>query len=517
MSEPMQVCESCGTKFPPSNEVQSSRILCPPCAEKRRAALRAAKAGGGAAAGAAKPATAAAPAAVPAAAAAEPAPATRVARPARTPAAAGRREAEEAGAQKTQRRARSPEEHLDVRKMKADAQARLMKVAWGVTGGVALLTGIVWLFAQNKKASLAEENARQEKMLDDFRTDVSSVDLNNEAALKAVKERIDAERKLWRFSRIESDVSQATLKINAALQVIDKTRNLKTQVDGIERDLGANPTVEKLGKLFVDVRDPVLRDQAADAPAALKQQYDAAVKNVERTYIDALRSACTSARSSTTGEGLAPFGQLEDTLAKVIDEATAAKDVETVNAYLPVRLQVINESNEIVTKLFDDAYVDRVPWKDLLADPSGWLEVTHGSFTHKFGGGLTLTNQAGETASTGGLSYTPGDNWRDYVVEAEVTLQSGQLVFYARIGDVMDLKAVPGFTMGLKGGVFEANKTYQVVIKVIGRTLAVTVDGVQQPGDTNLKASLSRRGEPGIAAQPGTGATITKLRVRHLR
>jgi len=526
MSDSKQTCESCGTKFSQSNEVVSSRILCPPCAEKRRAALRAAKQAGTAPAAANPSASAtAAPGkgavvSQPAAPAA-PAPAMRVSRPARTAAVAVRREAEDTkpASERPSRAGRGPNEHLDIKRLKAEQQARMMKIGWGVTGAVALIVGIILLFVSNKKESIKEANAAYEKSLDDFKSYMLGVNLESESALKQAKEKFASERKLYKGSRIELDVTTHMQKINASLAMLEKTRSLKEQLEGLEKQL-ANPTPETLERLFTAVRGAEITQQAEEFQGELKTRLDTLRKSASERYIDVLRANATAAAGATTGEGLAPFGQLEDTLRVVIEEARAANDVEVTQKYTPVYLGVIREVNDIVARLFDDAYIQKQKAIDTLTDTGGWTVIEKPSFQHRFGGGLTLTNAAGDTAESGGLTYTAGRGWRDYVIDMEVQVDSGELVFYTRIGDKMDSKLVPSFTMGAKTGLnvlAEAGKSYKVTVRVIGKEFAVLVDGSQQHGDAELAPTKSRKGEPGIVAKAGTNAKITKLSVKHLR
>jgi hypothetical protein len=49
---------------------------------------------------------------------------------------------------------------------------------------------------------------------------------------------------------------------------------------------------------------------------------------VTRRYLEALRTAANAATSATTGEGLAPYGPLEDTIRLMLQEAMANKDAE---------------------------------------------------------------------------------------------------------------------------------------------------------------------------------------------
>jgi hypothetical protein len=196
----------------------------------------------------------------------------------------------------------------------------------------------------------------------------------------------------------------------------------------------------------------------------------------------------------------------------------ANKDKEGETLYRPMWVQAYKEINEIVTKLFNEAYQSRVPWSNLLTDQGVWTPATSSSFKYTFGAGLTLVNEPGEQSGSGGLSYTPADKWRDYVLEVEVKIDSGSVVFYTRIGDKMDTKETPGFTLGTKNATIqiEYGKTYNLVISTIGNQMTVTGDGIAW-ADENIKPTKSRKGEVGIVAHAGTTATITKLRARHLR
>jgi hypothetical protein len=89
-----------------------------------------------------------------------------------------------------------------------------------------------------------------------------------------------------------------------------------------------------------------------------------------------------------------------------------------------------------------------------------------------------------------------------------------------RVGEKMDSKFVPAQTIGLAKNpnvLLEAGKTHTMTISVIGDRLGVMLDGQMLAGDESIGLTKSRKGEPGIVAQAGTTATITRLRVRHLR
>jgi hypothetical protein len=178
----------------------------------------------------------------------------------------------------------------------------------------------------------------------------------------------------------------------------------------------------------------------------------------------------------------------------------------------------VSEIDAVVAKLFDDAYIDKVAWKDLLADANAWIIAQSPTFVSKFGGGLTLENP--ERGQSGGLLYMPGGRWRDYVLELEVTLASGTLSVFTRVGDEnkMDVQAVAGFTYGTRNTKYmaEYGKPHMIAVRVIGKTMTVYIDGAVQSPES-LTLNQSRRGKPGLAITGGTSAQISKLRVRLLR
>lgn len=502
MSEPLSVCEKCGVEFARSAEVTSSRVLCPRCAAERRARLQASKSVGAPATSSATKAPAA----------------TEVEAPA-APAARARKATKPAAGEHPHH------EHMDrhdLQKAREAAEAKMIKLGWMVTGGIALVVGLILLFVMNKRSSIEQAKLDYEAKLDAFKKEVLAVDLNNEPALKSIKEKIDNERKFWKNTRIEADVSSQRQHVNNQLQIIIKTRSLVEKLDGIETQLNGSPTLDVLGKQFAASRDAELKVQAEDAGGNFKVRYEKVVRTAMQKYIDALRAAATAAKDAKTGEELAPFGQLEDTLRIAFDLAVQTNDTDAQQQYTPALKSVMKEINDISLKLFDDAYISKAPAKNLLTDTEGWTAIKSDSFSFKFGSGLTLTNGSGENAATGGVSYTPGRGWRDYVVEMEMRVDTGTCVFYTRVGDKMDLKAVPAFSIGGPGAKatkvsVEYGKPVSMVVKVIGNQLVVFVDGSPVHQEDGLAANLSRKGEPGISVPAGSSLTITKMQVKVLR
>ena len=503
MSDQMSTCENCGIKFEMPEVVTSSKILCAKCAAERRAKQKAAKAAAAApppartpvaqAVGAARPSTVSRPAS------------SRVTESGRVSQASSRQAAAE------------PHHEIDPRKVREADAKRMAKIGWLVTGGLTLITAIVLMFVMNTHDTQERQLKVFEDSLTSFVDEIKKVDFNSEDSIRAVKQKITERSKLWKGTRIQEEVKVHLDKCNGQLANLIKTRSLKEKLSAFEGHLAGSPTTEILMKDFGEVRDTELKLQATDAGGDLLARYNTANKEITRRYVEALRTAAAGAASATTGEGLAAYGPYEDTVRLLLHEAMANKDKEADELYTPIWKKTYNEVNQIVSTLFNEAYQNKVQWANLLADTGGWEIIQSSSFKHTFGAGLTLINERGEQSASGGLSYRPADKWRDYVLEAEVKVDSGTLVFYTRIGDKMDTKEVPGFSLGTKDATIqiEYGKSYNLVISTIGNQLTVAGEGIAWSDD--IKSTKSRKGEPGIVAQAGTTATITKLRARHLR
>ncbi len=499
MSKSKVSCEKCGVLFTQADEVVSSKVLCSNCAAERKAQLRSAK--------------------QPAAAAEAPSRASSGDAPARSRRGAS---GDEAAAPKPRR------EHLDVRKLKEEESAKLMKMAWMITGGIGLVVAIFLLFVKSRHTDIDAAKAARAEYLDGFLKYVQTVDRTSEPAIDAALARIEKEKKAdpnikgdksgWLASPIDPAVRELLRALQSSKMMIVETRGLVTKLDAIDAQVNGSPTLDVLGKQFAAIRDAELKKQSEDAGGQHKTRFDEINKKVTSSYIDTLRSSADAAASATTGEALAPYGLLEDALYLVRMDAQAINDVDTLGKINPMLSKEIGEIDGIVLRLFDEAYQNKQPWQDLLTDKNLWMPAGHSSsFSAQFGQSLVIKNPAGESSTSGGLSFTPGEMWRDYVLDLEFTLESGTLVFYTRVGDVMDTKQCPAFSVGPQKNVnVDFGKQYNMKVTVIGNQILVGGENIT-PWQDDIGKTKSRRGEPGFVAQAGTSATISRFKVRRLR
>jgi hypothetical protein len=115
------------------------------------------------------------------------------------------------------------------------------------------------------------------------------------------------------------------------------------------------------------------------------------------------------------------------------------------------------------------------------------------------------------------ISIGDREQWRDFVVDLEFTLESGSFDLYLRIGTKAD-GTVPqvNFTAGQDGLV--AGKSYEITGKMIGSSLEVsTYPEDMETAVANLQWAMSRLGGLGFSLKETTRLKITRLRVRELR
>jgi hypothetical protein len=498
------VCESCGATYRLPDTFTAVRAKCKKCEHQIDVA-------GQRAAGAP-------PAAAPAKEAPAPAKQASTAQPAAKPVAAPK----PAAAPRAARQANNDEARqrvMELKRIKAEQNAKVMKVAWILAGGVTLIALIGFFMWRSdtsaRKAAEEAATAHRKEIVDR----ITSNPLTNVDKIVEDLRFVDGERDAWQgFSDVSSTITQWRGRANTKADELRRAAGTIDSLNEIEKKVAANPGPEVLENLFKDVRGDLdanctaLGDEFKTRLVNLRKQVDAA-------YVDALgQKAASDAASAKEGAQLISYGTYEDTLRQLLDEAKLAKDA-IAGDYEKKAAETFKTINGITETLFDASYQARIKDRDLLIDPSSWEATPSETLKFQFtGSGLVLSNDKGEGVKTGGIFFKPGRAWRDYIAEIEFKLDSGAMTFYTRIGDVMDTKKVPGMSIGTEKTdvVIEYGQTITAVFSIIGGQFKVTINGEEKKNDTVGRA-LSRKGPVGIAVKAGTTVTISKLKVRHLR
>jgi hypothetical protein len=301
---------------------------------------------------------------------------------------------------------------------------------------------------------------------------------------------------LKNMDAVETGVKTATE------QSPDKVADLRRLLGEIE------PTADTLGSDFV----------ARTKTARLQ---------LNRAYAEVLHKDAKDYAEANADKGklaLARYTKAEDEIIKLLDEAAKLKPKvkELTDFYEGHYKEIISESDELVTATYPDAAIEKLPWKDLLAGEQAtfWNAAQVQGFSHAIQAGvLTLIGPDANAKNMGLISIGDREQWRDFVVNMDFTLESGDFKLFLRLGQRADSTvAQVNFKTGTEPGNIVAGKKYSVTIKMIGSLVTMTYypeDQQYEPVKTSW--TWSRRGALGFSLSPETRLTVSRLRVKELR
>jgi hypothetical protein len=540
----MTRCDNCGVDFEMPKEpveVTSSKVLCPKCAAERRARIQAQKA---AAAAPTKTATAAPAAPAKAPAVAQPAASQQQAAAppaAARPAAAKPAPAVAAAAAPAARPARAvtappphkEHHHVDLKELKRQRQEELnkiIKIGWMAAGGLLLIGGIIVLLVYSKKS---DENARVQAIKDGWEAifkEISGYKTEDPAQATRLIERANATRgnppEGWASSPYKDKINTMIKDAQEKLRILQEQKNIRDTIEGITKDLNGQPNPDALEGTFRRIRE--VKPEAETAGPDFVAKLNDLRKKCNTVFFDTLRARATEeAASAKEGRDLAAHGRLEDLLMVLIGEAQLEKDADGISKWGKAYTEIYRETNAIVNQLFTPEYQNRVKWDDMLKDSAAWTDG--GSKTNlKYAvspAGLTMNLDKDGQAKIAGIYFDPSQNWRDYIVEMDVKLDTGTATFYARASSpdeakaVLDTQKVSGFSVGTEkvNVQLEYGKSVTIVFSVIGDQFAVNVDGASMPVENTIGKNKSRKGFVAISCKAGSSLTVSRLRYRRLR
>jgi hypothetical protein len=335
-----------------------------------------------------------------------------------------------------------------------------------------------------------------------------------------------AGEKGWRANpKFKDDVNRRIKDAQDKLRVLQEQKNIRDTIEGITKDLSGQPNPDSLEATFRKIRE-VKPDAEAAGPDFVAQLNDLR-KKCNTILFDTLRARATEeAASAKEGRDLAAHGKLEDLLMVLSGEAQLDKDTDGISKWNKAYVEIYRETNAIVNQLFTPEYQSRAKWDDMLKDSAAWTDG--GAKTNlKYAvspAGLTMNLDKDGQAKIAGIYFDPSQNWRDYIVEMDVKLDSGTATFYARASSpdeakaVLDTQKVSGFSVGTEkvNIQLEYGKTVTIVFSIIGDQWAVSVDGSAMPMDPP-NSHKSRKGFVAISCKAGSSLTVSRMRYRRLR
>jgi hypothetical protein len=202
--------------------------------------------------------------------------------------------------------------------------------------------------------------------------------------------------------------------------------------------------------------------------------------------------------------------------------ADAAKNARVTRDQFEQRYQqVLAESDALCEAAFHPAAVEKVPWQDLLVPEARWLLSPLEGFTHRLENGvLVIEGPAASTGKEGILTIGDREAWRDFILDFELTFESGSLRMFFRMGrTVANTEHVrieshaEGSAPPLRG------KACSGEASVIGSRIRFRLGSrdIEPVEDSDAKGFRPRKGALGLVIPAGTVVRFTRLRVRVLR
>lgn len=512
----MSVCEKCGTKFEPEKNVAvtTTRVLCPPCAAARAAEKLRVKSGASEPEPQASP-----PPRVPAAKAEQPAPRLSPKLPAKP--------APVAPAKSRRAAAEDDDEDDDgsSRASSRDRDSKTMKFAW-VAAGVFLIAcaAVVMVIYQNKTKEnqrYAEVALHQQQVFEKVQ---ALSGLATEAASTELIAYAEANQKAWQTSENGGEITSLIAK---AKNLIDREHQRKeTQATMLSVESGMEQLESKAPGDIAELRR-ILGDiePRADALGAeFVARVGAARTKLDRGYAVALHEDAKSYSAGNPDKcrlALQRFTAAEDEVVKLFEDAIKGKNKDAETFLKPHFMDLISESDKLVIDCFPVDSLDKLPWKDLLSGDqvAKWNPAQAKGFSHRIEDGVMTINGPDPDAKQNGLiSIGDREQWRDFVVDMDFTLESGSVDMLFRLGKKYPDTMVPivPITVGAEGIV--AGKSYKLTVRMIGSTMTITYYPADLEYDPEQLGWIkSRKGALGFAVHEGTRFKITRLQVQELR
>lgn len=270
--------------------------------------------------------------------------------------------------------------------------------------------------------------------------------------------------------------------------------------------------------LYLVARARIEPSRAEPVPVAA-----AAFEPSRRVAIPEVREpARRAAKSDAPREDvLDAYARAEDELRARMDAARAARDHDVIAPVEPLYQQCIEESDAIATALFDEARIERTPWRDLLADPAA--EHSHDGLgsIERTAAELVAVGAPAGSKREGVFSFGDRERWRDFVIEVEYAPVRGETRLYFRLG-----QQVQGAPDEIEAHTLDPEITLEPTEP---RTLTATYIGSHRRFEWSANTGLApdvrdpiawrrtRTGAFGAVVREGAELRITRLRARILR
>ncbi len=240
----------------------------------------------------------------------------------------------------------------------------------------------------------------------------------------------------------------------------------------------------------------------------------------ERVYATRLREDARSFAAANSDKGLgalARYKEAEDEIYRLFERARVAR-LEEAKKYFEEQYRGIQAENDaLCATVFTPEMIERTPQKDLLANDMAkeWVASSVEGFSWRIERGtLRIEGPAKGVGKKGILSIGDREKWRDFVLDFEVTLESGEMELFVRLGQHADRRAM---SVGLAADPnFTAGAPYSCELTCIGNKFSLKVAD-QPPYEPEMPWTVSRKGSVGLVIDEETRVRFSRMKIRVLR
>lgn len=404
-----------------------------------------------------------------------------------------------------------------------EQSSKTLQIVWGIAAVLLVAAGgLAWFKKQSDDKKAAIQRKHDEEV-SSFKKGFNSFDITKkDDALAAIA--YAEGHKIWEAEEFESDVRNRIAKAKTNIEAIDERGSLYKQLETIEQDLNDSAiTTDKLASVRRSIDDLVPKAElvgtefsARLAAARIKVGHAAAV-----AFHDEAKAAAADPANARTA--LQVYARAEDEIRPLLDESYKTNNKEDQTFFGGHYREVINESSALSEAVFTPDAIEKTPWRDLLAGDGAksWKAAPLKGFDYRVENGVfDIKGPDADTNKLGVLSTSLGDTeqWRDFALDLEFTIEKGKATMFLRLGNAIDSK-VETIDLSTQGeNAFTAKETYEAELSLIGSKLHYAVHSVEFTAmDAVSSWTKSRKGSIGLVIDPETRIKFTKFRIRVLR
>lgn len=400
---------------------------------------------------------------------------------------------------------------------------RATKIGAAIAGVLTVLAIVVVVVIRGRKADEQARFEEQERRLDAFAAEIRGYDLGVEADCTKAIQRAEAMTSLWKSTRIAGEVTDIVTRSRTAAESLKERRELLARLEAVEetlKDPGAlsSDRLEEAKRKLDD-----LESRASVVGAEFLARLGVARASIGRVFATKLREEAEQFAAANPDKGraaLAKFTRAEDEVLRSYERAIAEKNKDDETFFRDGYQACMKKSDELGAATFTPEVIEKTAWKDLLRGEfaSQWNRAEVAGFVAQVkDGALDLVGPDASTKKMGLVTIGDRAYWRDFVIDMEFTIESGEFSTVLRLGRRTDTAENYTFTAGGDGSI-QPGKTYSAEISLIGSALKVTLTPEDVPPfETEVRWVQTRKGAIGLIVPDGAKVKITRFRIRDLR